>query len=79
MTEDELFKASLPKRFVLMRSQDVSGTSGVGRVADGVEFNDGTAVLRWNTEMSSTAIYKSLAELEGIHGHNGATVVVMVD
>lgn len=79
MTEDDLFKASLPKRFVLMRTQDVSGTSGTGRVADGVEFNDGTAVLRWNTEKASTAIYASVEELGDIHGHNGATIVVMCD
>ena len=40
--------------FSLVRHEDVSGVSGTGRVADGVEFNDGTVVLRWLTMGGST-------------------------
>lgn len=67
------------RRFILMRKEDVSGTSGTGRVADGVEFRDGVAVLRWNTETSSTAVYESVEDMITIHGHNGATFIVWVD
>lgn len=64
------------KNFELHRAIDVSGTSGTGIVADGVVFFDGTAVMHWRGSLSSTAIYKSIEELEAIHGHQGATKVV---
>jgi hypothetical protein len=68
-----------PRRFYLERDVDVSGTSGVGRVAEGVEFSDGTAALRWRTAHRSTAVYESIIDLEVIHGHNGMTRVVWLD
>ena len=64
------------KTFFLDRTQDESGVSGTGRVAQGVQFDDGVCVLRWMTEHRSTAIYNSIEELEKIHGHNGRTQVV---
>ena len=67
------------KLFYLQRKVDVSGTSGTGRVAEGVEFSDGSCVLRWLTHFKSTAIYSSIAELDAIHGHSGATEVVFQD
>lgn len=68
------------KRFYLVRREDVSGTSGVGTVAEGVEFDDGTgAVLHWLTKLSSTAVYRSMADLVAIHGHDGRTQVVWMD
>jgi hypothetical protein len=63
--------------FVLDRTEDISGTSGTGRVAEGVVFTDGTAVLRWRTvPYASTAIYDSIDDLHAIHGHGGATQIV---
>jgi hypothetical protein len=50
----------LPRRFQLVRLEDPGGISGVGVVADGVEFSDGTAVLRWTTAHRSTAILTRL-------------------
>lgn len=64
------------KNFQLQRDVDVSGISGTGIVADGVVFPDGTAAMHWRGEFCSTAIYKSIEELEHIHGHEGATKVV---
>jgi len=67
----------IPKLFVLRRHEDLSGLSGTGDVAWGVEFPDGTAVLRWNTEPhASTNIYQNVDELIYIHGHEGRTVIV---
>jgi hypothetical protein len=40
-------------------------------VATGAVFEDGTAVLRWRGPSASTAIYRSLEELKGVHGHEG--------
>lgn len=67
------------RRFETHRSEDVSGTSGVGVVADGVCFDDGTCVMKWRGIMSSVAIYRSPVELEAIHGHEGRTQIVWLD
>lgn len=67
------------RRFHLQRDQDATGTSGTGRVADGVVFVDGAAALRWRTAVSSTAVYDSISDLEAIHGHGGLTRVVFDD
>lgn len=62
--------------FYLQRTEDATGVSGVGRVAQGFIFEDGTVALRWLSEHRSTAIYSSIAEVQAIHGHNGATQIV---
>jgi hypothetical protein len=67
------------RRFVLHRTEDISGTSGVGEVAEGVRFTDGTVALRWTVELKSTAIYDSMDDLVKIHGHGGATTVEWTD
>lgn len=67
------------RRFQLFRKVDVSGVSGTGAVADGIQFRDGVAVLHWNTAITSTAIYASIEALMRIHGHDGCTSLVWVD
>lgn len=65
--------------FELRRSEDVSGVSGAGHVADGVVFDDGTTVLRWfpgATGVASTCVYASLQDAVRIHGHGGLTQFV---
>ncbi len=62
--------------FWLERTEDVSGTSGIGRVAEGVIFSNGWCALHWLTKYTSVAFYQSVAELEAIHGHDGRTKVV---
>ena len=53
--------------FRVDRKDDESGVSGTGHVIDGVEFDDGTVVIRWRTDMASIAIYKNFAEFKAIH------------
>ena len=67
------------KRFQLKRHHDVSGVSGVGVVADGVLFSDGTTVIHWRGEHRSTVIWKDLASVLAIHGHQGHTEIVWLD
>ena len=64
------------RTFHLERLYDASGISGTGIVAEGVEFQDGTVVLHWLSEHSSTGIYNTMTDVVKIHGHNGATIVV---
>lgn len=65
--------------FKLQRDEDVSGVSGIGVVAEGVEFTDGTVVLRWLGVHSSTVVWKSLYDAMTILGHDGCTRAVFVD
>lgn len=67
------------RRFVLTRSEDVSGTSGTGRVAEGVEFASAMCVLHWNSEMPSVAVYRNMDEPLRVHGHEGRTKVEFID
>lgn len=67
------------RRFELHRDEDVTGISGTGIVAEGVEFEDGTAVVRWRGDRRSTVVWPSMDDVEAIHGHGGATRIVMVD
>lgn len=67
------------QHFYLKRKVDVSGTSGTGIVARGVILPSGQAVLEWLTFHSSLGIYKNIEDVEKIHGHDGATEIVLGD
>jgi len=67
------------KRFYLNRKVDETGISGTGIVAEGVQFEDGTAALRWFGKTASTGIYRSIADVLIVHGHGGKTQVVWLD
>ena len=67
------------RRFQTVRTEDKTGVSGVGIVAEGVQFSDGVCVLRWLTERTSTAIYADINDLIAIHGHGGTTTVQWLD
>lgn len=71
--------ATYIRRFHLDRTFDHSGVSGVGVVAEGVTFSDGTTVLHWLGALSSLAIYASVADAVAIHGHEGSTDLVWLD
>jgi hypothetical protein len=64
------------KTFILYRDKDVSGVSGTGAVAEGVQFGDGVVVLRWRGEHASTVVWASIDDALAIHGHDGLTRVV---
>lgn len=61
--------------FVLNRRKDVTGVSGTGIIADGVEFPDGRCVLAWRGRYRSLEIHRSIHDVEAVHGHHGATCV----
>lgn len=71
--------ATRPRLFQLVRDVDVSGISGTGLVAWGVQFPDGKVTTRWNGAIAQTCVWDSIDEVEAIHGHGGATRVVWVD
>lgn len=67
------------RRFHLIRTEDVSGQSGTGTVAEGVEFHDGQVAMRWRTHIRSSALYDCIQDVQEIHGHGGLTTVQWVD
>jgi hypothetical protein len=62
--------------FQLLRDEDPSGVSGVGRVAVGVVFPSGKVVLEWLGAHNTLGIYDDLRRVEHIHGHGGKTRIV---
>jgi len=72
-------KTTEMRRFRLVRTEDESGVSGTGIVAEGVEFANGKAVLTWISQYTSVAIFDSIRVLEEIHGHSGKTKVDFYD
>lgn len=67
------------RRFLLKRTEDIHGVSGTGYVAEGVEFDDGSVAMSWLTDTSSIGIYRSVADVETIHGHEGRTTIKWID
>ena len=62
--------------FHLERIEDASGVSGIGKVAEGVVFDDGSVVLRWLTAVKSTVFFQNITDVESVHGHQGKTTIV---
>jgi hypothetical protein len=71
--------SSTQRRFNLVRSEDVSGVSGVGTVAEGVVFTGGRVVLCWLGKYSSVVVWDSLDAAIAVHGHDGRTQAVFLD
>jgi hypothetical protein len=64
----------------LERTNDPTGVSGTGTVAEGIEFSDGRVALRWCVgEHRSTVTWDSIEAVQAIHGHDGATQVSCKD
>ena len=64
----------------LTRFCDESGVSGVGRVAEIVQCDDGACVLAWRPVCGSSgngvSVFASEAEVLVVHGHGGLTEIV---
>lgn len=66
------------RAFRLVRDTDVSGVSGTGVVAEGVEFSSGVVALTWLSDWPTSVVFhdRGMASVEAIHGHSGATRIV---
>jgi hypothetical protein len=78
------------RRFRLLRHEDESGTSGVGYVAEGIEFSDGSVMLHWfnedNPDVETTRDGFSfkpgpdgVEDTIEVHGHGGRTEIEWID
>jgi hypothetical protein len=71
-----------PRRFYLLRKEDVTGVSGPGVICEGVQFTNGTVVFRWLSDSPSVTTFfgeNAVEEMLDKHGHGGRTVVIWVD
>jgi hypothetical protein len=70
---------STARRFTLVRDEDVSGTSGLGVVAEGIEWSHGKVSLHWLSQLGVVSVYDNLKTVVQVHGHDGKTKVVWID
>ncbi|MEV5911093.1 hypothetical protein AB0M00_19595 [Streptomyces chartreusis] len=69
-----------PLRLYFRRHQDVSGVSGEGRIADGVQWPDGTVSIRWRGPHPKIDFCdRGVVTAEFVHGHAGLTEIVYLD
>ena len=62
----------------LLRHEDETGVSGVGKVAEWIEFSDGEVVVHWISNTPSTNHYRNFKQMVSVHGHNGKTQPVVL-
>lgn len=72
-------KQSRARRFVLNRSEDATGTSGTGIVAEGICFSNGKVALHWLSHLGAVNVYDSMDVTRVLHGHGGRTVIEWLD
>lgn len=68
-----------PCRFYLKRTEDVSGVSGIGIVAEGCIFQNKRCVLSWLPVTTSFEMFDCVEDLLKIHGHEGKTTIQYID
>lgn len=71
-----------PRRFYLLRKEDVTGVSGPGVTCEGVQFTNGTVAFRWLSDSPSLTTFfgkNGLEEMLDKHGHKGKTEVIWLD
>ena len=73
------FDGGWMRRFQLVRKEDVSGISGVGVVAEGVEFANGEVAMCWLGTYRIIENAANIHTIEHIHGHGGKTLVNWLD
>lgn len=80
MTGDRRARVRRPMPFLLVRHRDMTGVSGTGIVAEGVEWSDSSASLRWRGDHPTTTFFQTgLGGVRTIHGHQGNTDVIYLD
>lgn len=67
------------RRFILVRTKDLTGVSGIGVVAEGTVFTDGLSVIRWLKEPYAMGVYQTLNDVIAVHGHEGGTQLQFID
>jgi hypothetical protein len=75
--EDSLL--NLGRQFIVKRDKDVSGVSGTGYIAEGVQFHDGQVAVSWFGKHHILEVVRDLDTWLAVHGHGGATTIKWLD
>jgi hypothetical protein len=67
------------RRFTLIRTEDLTGVSGIGEVAEGTLFSSGQVVVHWLREPFAIGLYQSLEDVVRVHGHEGRSQLHFID
>lgn len=67
------------RTFVLFRKEDVTGASGTGFIAEGVQFFNGRVAVMWRTGRDSLVLWDSVQDLLAVNGHGGKTFLLWND
>lgn len=73
-----------PKLFALLRMEDETGSSGIGIVAFGVVWENGTINVQWRSDFDdgangSNTLWVDMPHLLKSAGHGGKTVVMFIE
>ena len=63
------------RTFEVDRTEDVSGVSGLGIVAEGVVFHDGQCAVSWFGQYHICEVVKDIETWLAVHGHDGKTKI----
>jgi hypothetical protein len=74
-----LLEGQRMRRFNVIRKKDISGISGTGLVAEGVEFHDNQVCVSWFGKHQIVEVSKDLDTWKAVHGHGGSTVLEFID
>ena len=80
-----LLEESKSRRFEVWRDEDVSGISGVGKIAEGIQFSDGQVVTYWLNQAPmfepkvDVWLNIGISPFEKVHSHGGRTRLVWLD
>lgn len=72
-------RTSTSRRFVLVRDEDVSGTSGTGVVVEGIEWSDGSVSVHWLSQLACHSTYGNIKAMLAVHGHGAKTRLEWID
>jgi hypothetical protein len=77
------------RKFSLIRTEDYSGVSGTGHVAEGVMYDDGTCAVSWTVParlcdgskkvIKTTTFFECWQDVVLLHGHDGRTFLMWND
>lgn len=65
------------KTFYLLRHEDLHGHAGLGVVAEGVIFDDGSAVMTWLSRWKTVTTFENVIAVNELHSHGGRTELVI--
>ena len=74
-------QASSIRRWIMVRQEDVSGVSGVGLVAAGIEFATGEVVGAFMSKFPGSFSFPSMSVAQNVHSHKGKhdTKILYID